>query len=46
MIVIVVNDTIKTMLEKISLNILRSSNTKHLVSVCQNLMHEMRGEKL
>ena len=34
------------MLEKISLNILHPSNTKDLVSVCQNLIHEKRGVKL
>ena len=40
------NDAIKTMLEKISLNILRPSNTKYSVSFFQNLIHEKRGEKL
>ena len=43
MIMIVVNDTIKTMLEKISLNILRPTNIKDSVSVCQNLIHEKRA---
>ena len=43
---IVVNDAIKTMLEKISLNILLSPSTKDSVSVCKNLIHEKRVEKL
>ena len=45
-VMIVVNDALKTMLEKISLNNLHPSNTKDSVSVCQNLIHEKRGEKL